>query len=112
MPRCRPGDLCLVIAGESAGHQVTCIEFLGDDPFVVSGVLKLYLRGRAVWRLDRELQWYASGESGGTPISAPFAADEILLPLRGEPDDEFLVTQAESDRQARLSSSNPQVSKI
>ena len=109
MPRCRVGDKCLVIVGIDAGCEVTCLELLGDDPIVDIGCAKIRMGGRSVWRLDREVRWPVAGVPD-LYCPVPFAADSALLPLRGEPDADLLITQARSDLQAKFSSSPTQVS--
>ena len=113
MPRCRVGDKCLVIVGVDAGCEVTCLELLGDDPIVDTGLnigrAKVRMGGRSVWRLDRQLRWPVLGQPD-LYCAVPYAADSALLPLRGEPDADLLITQARSDLQAKFSSSPTQVS--
>ncbi len=100
MPRCRVGDKCLVIVGRDAGFEVTCLELMGDNPIIQLPDMKARMGGRNVWRLDRELRWPIAGMPAFCwPV--PYAADNALLPLRGEPDAEYLTTETQSDRRAK-----------
>lgn len=93
MPRCKPGDLCVVIAGPSTGLSVTVLEPVTaqqtiDYAFYVKGdsMLPNISPGEQLWLIDKEVVWHdISGEMGD--IEMPFECDSWLMPI-GKKQDE------------------------
>jgi hypothetical protein len=78
-PRCRPGDLALVIKGLFAGSMVTTIELAPEELLREIGVID-----RPVWRVDRFLDWGCGEDPDASRL--PLAPDSALLPISPEPE--------------------------
>lgn len=90
---CKPGDMAIVIRGprENLGLSVTVLR-LHKHP-VFAGRVLVQCGGGPFWEIDRPLSYPAME---GPPVHVPFSADEALMPIRPERDDEFLEMLRES----------------
>lgn len=82
--RCKQGDLAIILAGgevppETVGMEVTCLEYLGDIKMRNALTNKLCI-ARKAWRVE------SPGLTSLLGLTEIAVSDEILLPIRPEPD--------------------------
>ena len=78
-PRCRPGDLAVVLRGTYAGAIVNCIALALEGERASFDIAD---NNGPVWRIDRCMLW----NSGDGKIPLPYAPDSALLPIGPPPD--------------------------
>lgn len=85
-PRCKPGDLALVIKGRQTGKTVSVLRAADKDEVLeaIRKVLGIRFADVAnqgqLWAIDLPITWSGMGASGKSCMVA-FAPDDNLLPI-------------------------------
>lgn len=86
MPRCKPGDVCIVVSGPSTGLSCTVLAPATENQAITYAYNMLGVdmlpdnNSDQLWQLDKDVIWCdASGELDD--FEMPFECDSWLMPI-------------------------------
>lgn len=99
MPRCKPGDLCVIVKGPDTGLSVTVLSAATVDD-VSRYAAQVHQRWispdvrEQLWQLDKNVLWRDS-KGRCEDMQMPFEGDSWLMPIGKKQDEKQTKKEAE-----------------